>query len=202
MKEKVEKEEKAEESDSFFDIDGPATPSYVIKDDAKEPVLDSEMKENKKRRLLYQALYRYMKDKFAQGFLKHRELYQLLDSIKNNIKEYILYFPPEIVKRTTACPFLNQRPKHGEIFIVDTAICSEWKRDKHVYRRYGKENNILERDDVYSIEGKEVIICSYTQGVRKPTILLRNKPNQDTLTPENFKRRAYYLISHPRYVLI
>lgn len=70
--------------------------------------------------------------------------------------------------------------------------------------RKGSVSAVREDQVKLKIDGQEVAICSYCKGSGIPYALNQKDPDSDNLvvTPESFKRRAYWLIKNPQYIIV
>ena len=93
--------------------------------------------EDSKKKLIIEQIYREIKVKFENTFMNRYELNTFLGSIRDNIEDYIKYFPKDIIIQNDK-DFINNinvclKPKSGDFFIVNTDTCKNWKFDGHEY---------------------------------------------------------------------
>lgn len=81
-----------------------------------------------------------------------------------------------------------------------------WRKDHHSYvLRKGSQTAVREDQTKLKHDGEEFAICAYTCGAgitkSQDSLPFSDGPVQD-VTPQSFKRRAYWLKHDPKYVLV
>jgi len=118
-----------------------------------------------------------------------------------------MYFPRGFIKRGNL-PFIRNNPdipKSGDFFIVDSHVSRLWKKDYHSWVTRPDSNRDMECRQVIKIDGKKCVVCTYMKGSGKATYIdenIQGSKLEVRVTPTTFKKRAYYLVDDPRYVLL
>eukprot|EP00347_Sterkiella_histriomuscorum_P020850 403336227 len=131
---------------------------------------------------------KYIFDKvLEQRWLKTSEVFDFLNNI-----EYLMNLGYQLQTHKHL-----ERPRSGQFYIFSTQQKSIWRKDLHSYvTRKGHTNAVREDQVKLKLNGKEFAICAYTIGCG----VIQNSSSYQT--PESFKRRAYWLIDNPKYVLV
>ena len=90
----------------------------------------------------------------------------------------------------------NSRPQSGQLFIHkykndENQVNKAWRKDNHSYQLRKNQNSAQENMSKLKIGGCDAIVCSYFVGA-----------GNDTATPATLKRRAYWLVEQPEYVIV
>ena len=83
------------------------------------------------------------------------------------------------------------------MFVFPITHKKEWRKDFHSY--VPRKNSVATaREDQAKLKlnGKEFAISSYCKGSGNMT------KDMQVITPESFKRRAYWLIENPEYIIV
>jgi len=84
---------------------------------------------------------------------------------------------------------INQ-PESGNLYLIDKTVMKRWRKDKHDWKKRPDGRTVRENQEKLRLNGKEVLVAAYTHGTG------------ENGTPESLHRRAHWLISDPKYVLI
>mmetsp|Transcript_26718 Transcript_26718/g.48132 ORF Transcript_26718/g.48132 Transcript_26718/m.48132 type:complete len:494 (+) Transcript_26718:895-2376(+) len=79
----------------------------------------------------------------------------------------------------------SEKPKHGDLYIIQKTRFSRWKQDGHSYRLRKSGTGVREDREKYN-DGTDTVICTYVHSADSPS----------------FHRRAYWLQSSPDTVLV
>ena len=123
------------------------------------------------------------KDIMKQRFLATDEAIAILQQINDQT----VRIPDDIYKNPQSQQLVP--PSSGDflIFDIDNKF---WKKDLHQYSTRKVSNAIQENRVKLKVNKQDIAVCSYCSG------------SGTGMTPQSFKRRAYWLIEQSKYILV